>query len=93
MPSSGARFGLGCSARTSARALVIQYGGSVKPDNAAALQCRPGVDGVLVGGASLHADDFLAIVHATGAGDPPTEGSLTSQVLPGLHQVRDLAAM
>ena len=48
----------------SAQTLAIQYGGSVKPDNAAALFCRDGVDGALVGGASLHADQFLAIVRA-----------------------------
>jgi fructose-bisphosphate aldolase, class I len=49
---------------TSAQTLAIQYGGSVKPENAAALLCRPGVDGALIGGASLHADQFLAIVRA-----------------------------
>src|SRR5262249_48984463 len=47
-----------------AAALPIQYGGSVKPDNAAALLGRPDVDGALVGGASLKADSFLAIVRA-----------------------------
>ncbi|MFZ1051534.1 MAG: triose-phosphate isomerase, partial [Candidatus Sulfotelmatobacter sp.] len=36
----------------SAQALAVQYGGSVKPDNAAALFCRHGVDGALAGGAS-----------------------------------------
>jgi triosephosphate isomerase len=40
----------------------IQYGGSVKPDNAAELLSQPDVDGALVGGASLKAKDFLAIV-------------------------------
>jgi triosephosphate isomerase len=40
----------------------IQYGGSVKPDNAAALLGQPNIDGALVGGASLKADDFLKIV-------------------------------
>jgi triosephosphate isomerase len=40
----------------------IQYGGSVKPDNAAELMSQPDVDGALVGGASLKASDFLAIV-------------------------------
>jgi triosephosphate isomerase len=40
----------------------VQYGGSVKPDNAAALLSRPNIDGALVGGASLKADDFLKIV-------------------------------
>ena len=47
-----------------AQALPIQYGGSVKPENAAALLSRPGVDGALIGGASLQADQFLAIVRA-----------------------------
>jgi triosephosphate isomerase len=42
----------------------IQYGGSVKPDNAAQLLGQPDVDGALVGGASLKADSFLAIVKA-----------------------------
>jgi triosephosphate isomerase len=44
--------------------LVIQYGGSVKPDNAASLISQPDVDGALVGGASLQADQFLAIIRA-----------------------------
>ena len=57
----------------SAQALVIQYGGSVKPENAAALLSRPGVDGALIGGASLNADQFLAIVRA-GISEPQTEG-------------------
>jgi len=48
----------------SAQALAIQYGGSVKPENAAALLCRNGVDGALIGGASLMADQFLAIAQA-----------------------------
>jgi triosephosphate isomerase len=47
-----------------ARALPIQYGGSVKPENAAVLLSQPDVDGALVGGASLKADQFLAIVRA-----------------------------
>ncbi|MCC6418052.1 MAG: triose-phosphate isomerase [Gemmataceae bacterium] len=47
-----------------AAALLIQYGGSVKADNAASLLSQPDVDGALVGGASLKADDFLAIVRA-----------------------------
>jgi triosephosphate isomerase len=47
-----------------ASALPIQYGGSVKPDNAATLLGQPDVDGALVGGASLKADSFLAIVRA-----------------------------
>ncbi len=44
--------------------LLIQYGGSVKPDNAASLFQQPDVDGGLIGGASLNADPFLAIVRA-----------------------------
>jgi len=47
-----------------ARALRIQYGGSVKPSNAAELLAQPDIDGALVGGASLKADDFAAIVKA-----------------------------
>ena len=45
---------------------VILYGGSVKPQNAAAIFAMPDVDGGLIGGASLVADDFLAILHAFG---------------------------
>jgi len=56
-----------------AQSLVIQYGGSVNPENAASLLGRPGVDGALVGGASLNADHFLAIVQA-GICKPRTEG-------------------
>jgi triosephosphate isomerase len=47
-----------------ADAVRIQYGGSVKPDNAADLLSQPDVDGALVGGASLKAADFSAIVAA-----------------------------
>ncbi len=42
----------------------IQYGGSVKPANAAELLSQNDVDGALVGGASLKADDFMAIINA-----------------------------
>ncbi|MFW6133704.1 MAG: triose-phosphate isomerase [Planctomycetota bacterium] len=42
----------------------IQYGGSVKPGNAADLLSQPDIDGALVGGASLKAADFAAIVRA-----------------------------
>ena len=42
----------------------IQYGGSVKPDNAATLLGQPDIDGALVGGASLRADAFADIVRA-----------------------------
>ncbi|MCC7242880.1 MAG: triose-phosphate isomerase [Acidobacteria bacterium] len=40
----------------------ILYGGSVKPDNAAALMSQPDIDGALVGGASLDTDSFVKIV-------------------------------
>ena len=42
--------------------LQIQYGGSVTPDNFGAFIGRPDIDGALVGGASLKADQFLEIV-------------------------------
>ena len=47
-----------------ADAIRILYGGSVKPDNAAALLSKPDIDGALVGGACLVPDDFLAIISA-----------------------------
>ena len=53
----GASFGA-----AAADGVRIQYGGSVKPVNAAALMAEPDVDGALVGGASLDADDFARIV-------------------------------
>ncbi|MDQ5873912.1 MAG: triose-phosphate isomerase, partial [Actinomycetota bacterium] len=43
----------------------ILYGGSVKAGNAGALTAQPDVDGALVGGASLDAAEFAAIVKAT----------------------------
>ncbi len=46
---------------TTADAIRILYGGSVKPDNAANLFRMPDIDGGLIGGASLKADDFLRI--------------------------------
>ena len=45
----------------------IQYGGSVKPDNAAELLAQPDIDGALVGGASLEAESFAGIVRAAGS--------------------------
>ncbi|HEY9055299.1 MAG TPA: triose-phosphate isomerase [Rectinemataceae bacterium] len=44
-----------------AKAMFIQYGGSVKPENAAALMAKPNIDGALVGGASLKAESFVPI--------------------------------
>jgi triosephosphate isomerase len=48
--------------RGTAEQVRIQYGGSVKPDNAAELLGQPDVDGALVGGASLKAADFVGIL-------------------------------
>ena len=48
-----------------AEAVTIQYGGSMKPDNAKELLGKYDVDGGLIGGASLVAKDFAAIVEAT----------------------------
>lgn len=47
-----------------AEAVSILYGGSVKPDNAQEIFGKPDVDGGLIGGAALKADDFVAIVNA-----------------------------
>ncbi len=52
---------------SAADAMVIQYGGSVKPGNAKELLSQPDVDGALVGGASLKASDFIGIVQAAQA--------------------------
>jgi triosephosphate isomerase len=48
--------------REIAEVIRIQYGGSVKPDNARELLSQPNIDGALVGGASLKVDQFLGIV-------------------------------
>ncbi|MBI5474251.1 MAG: triose-phosphate isomerase [Ignavibacteriae bacterium] len=48
-----------------AEGLVIQYGGSVKPDNAAELLAQDDIDGALVGGACLKADSFASIISAS----------------------------
>jgi len=47
-----------------ASSVPVLYGGSVNPGNASALLAQPDIDGALVGGASLVAEDFLAIVQA-----------------------------
>ncbi|MFD2890503.1 triose-phosphate isomerase [Flavobacterium chuncheonense] len=49
---------------TVADSVSILYGGSVKPDNAKEIFSKPDVDGGLIGGAALKADDFLAIVNS-----------------------------
>lgn len=55
----GDRFGASAAA-----AIRIQYGGSVKPSNAADLLSQPNIDGALVGGASLKVEDFIPIIAA-----------------------------
>lgn len=47
-----------------AKAVTIQYGGSMNAGNAAELLAKPNIDGGLIGGASLKADDFAVIVAA-----------------------------
>ena len=49
-----------------ADAMRLLYGGSMKPDNAAALLAQPDIDGGLIGGAALKAADFVAICRAAG---------------------------
>jgi triosephosphate isomerase len=51
--------------KKAANEMRILYGGSVKPSNTAELMAQPDVDGVLVGGASLKAEDFLGIIQAS----------------------------
>ena len=52
----------GLAGENPAAAVRIQYGGSVKPGNVAAIMAQPEIDGALVGGASLEADEFAQIV-------------------------------
>ena len=49
-----------------AAGIRLLYGGSMKPDNAAELIAQPDIDGGLIGGASLKAEDFLGIAKAAG---------------------------
>jgi triosephosphate isomerase len=51
-----------------AEAMRLQYGGSVKAENARDLFGQPDIDGGLIGGAALKADSFAAIVKAAAAG-------------------------
>ena len=55
-----------------AQATRIQYGGSVKPENAAPLLAQPEIDGALVGGASLDAEAFVSIVQAAAGRESAT---------------------
>ncbi|HEX8806564.1 MAG TPA: triose-phosphate isomerase [Candidatus Aquilonibacter sp.] len=54
------------STRTALEAVPILYGGSVKPENAAAYAAQPHINGGLVGGASLHPEGFAALIEAAG---------------------------
>lgn len=51
--------------KPTAQRVLLLYGGSVKPDNARELHTEGGMNGFLVGGASLKADDFISIITAT----------------------------
>jgi triosephosphate isomerase (TIM) len=53
--------------KAAAEQVRVLYGGSVKPDNAGELMAQPDIDGFLVGGASLEAESFAAIVEAARA--------------------------
>jgi triosephosphate isomerase len=55
---------VGDRSREAAEQVRVQYGGSVKPDNAAEILAQPDVDGALVGGASLDPEGFVRIVAA-----------------------------
>jgi triosephosphate isomerase len=50
-----------------AQGMRLQYGGSVKPENAAEIMAQPEIDGALVGGAALKPGDFVAIIQAAAA--------------------------
>jgi triosephosphate isomerase len=71
------RFGLMFGDKA-AQSLPIQYGGSVTPDIAAAFLSLHDVDGALLGGAGLIADQFIAIVHA-GMSESQIEGKSQCQ--------------
>jgi len=63
------------SSKEAALKLSILYGGSVKADNAESLLAEPEIDGALVGGASLKAAEFIAIVKHAAAASAAREGS------------------
>lgn len=60
------RARISCADAQVAQRVQILYGGSVKPQSAVELFAMPDIDGGLIGGASLVAEDFLAICHAAG---------------------------
>ena len=64
MAEDAHRFIRGLFPEPAASSIRIQYGGSMKPGNAAELLAQPDIDGGLIGGASLVVDDFIAIVSA-----------------------------
>jgi triosephosphate isomerase (TIM) len=64
MAEDAHRFIRGLFPEPAASSIRIQYGGSMKPGNAAELLAQPDIDGGLIGGASLGVDDFIAIVSA-----------------------------
>ena len=63
------------SSKETALTVSILYGGSVKADNAESLLAEPEIDGALVGGASLKAAEFIAIVRKAAAAPAAREGS------------------
>ena len=63
------------SSKETASTVSILYGGSVKADNAESLLAEPEIDGALVGGASLKAAEFIAIVKKAAAAPAAREGS------------------
>lgn len=62
----------------SAAKIRIQYGGSVKPNNAAELMACPDIDGALIGGAALDPQSFLEIIR-NGTGEQSSKGTRTKQ--------------
>jgi triosephosphate isomerase (TIM) len=56
------------AATTQASEMTLLYGGSVKPDNAAVLLMQPDIDGGLIGGAALKAEDFAMICRTASLG-------------------------
>ena len=61
------KYDLPIADQAAADEIIIQYGGSMNDKNAAELLAQPDVDGGLIGGASLVAEKFTAIVNAASA--------------------------
>ena len=55
----------------------ILYGGSMKPDNAAAMMAQPNIDGGLIGGASLKLEAFLQVIDAASFASEPEVSAAT----------------